>query len=42
VTPKRIRENFEIFDFELSKAEMKIIEGLNQNRRLGEDLSHIM
>ncbi|SNZ01905.1 aldo/keto reductase [Flagellimonas pacifica] len=42
VTPKRIRENFEIFDFELSKAEMKIIEGLNQNKRLGEDLSHVV
>ena len=42
VTPKRIKENFEIFDFELSEVEMNIIEGLNQNRRLGEDLSHIM
>ncbi len=42
VTPKRIKENFEIYDFELSSAEMDTIEGLNQNRRLGEDLSHVV
>nr|WP_299000707.1 aldo/keto reductase [uncultured Allomuricauda sp.] len=42
VTPKRIRENINIFDFELSKTEMDVIEGLNQNRNLGEDLSHIV
>ncbi|WP_299488860.1 aldo/keto reductase [uncultured Allomuricauda sp.] len=42
VTPKRIQENFDILDFELSKKEMKIIEGLNKNRRLGEDLSHVI
>ncbi|NAS13870.1 aldo/keto reductase [Poritiphilus flavus] len=41
VTPKRIKENREIFDFELSADQMAIIESLNQNRRLGEDLSHI-
>ncbi|WP_435624959.1 aldo/keto reductase [Flagellimonas sp.] len=41
VTPKRIQENIDIFDFELSASEMKIIEGLNQNRNLGENLSHI-
>ncbi|MEO1485351.1 MAG: aldo/keto reductase [Bacteroidota bacterium] len=41
VTPNRIKENINIFDFELSKTEMDIIEGLNQNRTLGEDLSHI-
>nr|WP_299339820.1 aldo/keto reductase [Allomuricauda sp.] len=38
-TPKRIQENFEIFDFELSDDEIAIIEALNQNKRLGEDFS---
>ena len=41
VTPQRIARNFEIFDFELSNEEVSIIEGLNKNRHLGEDLSHI-
>lgn len=41
VTPKRIVQNFEIFDFELTEEEMTMIEGLNQNRNLGEDLSHV-
>lgn len=41
VTPKRIQQNYKIFDFELSLKEMDIIQGLNQNKRLGEDLSHI-
>jgi diketogulonate reductase-like aldo/keto reductase len=41
VTPKRIAENFNIYDFELSAHEMNIMESLNQNRNLGEDLSHI-
>ena len=41
VTPKRITQNFELFDFSLSETEMAIIEGLNQDRHLGEDLSHI-
>lgn len=41
VKPARIRENFEIFDFELSPLEMLAIENLNQNKSLGEDLSHI-
>ncbi|MEO1010273.1 MAG: aldo/keto reductase [Bacteroidota bacterium] len=41
VNPKRILQNFELFDFELTPAQMQVIEGLNQNRRLGEDLSHI-
>lgn len=41
VTEKRIRKNFEIFDFELTTEQIDIIEGLNQNRHLGEDLSHI-
>lgn len=41
VNPKRIAENFAIFDFELTTNQMASIEKLNQNRRLGEDLSHI-
>ena len=41
VTRQRIIKNFEIFDFELTDEEMTVIEGLNQNRHLGEDLSHI-
>ncbi len=41
VTPKRIAQNFELFDFELTNAHMNSIETLNQNRRLGEDLSHV-
>lgn len=42
VTPHRIAANFEIFNFELSPAEMSLIDGLNQDRRLGEDLSHVV
>lgn len=41
VTPKRIVQNIDLFDFELNPSEMRLIEDLNQNRRLGEDLSHI-
>lgn len=41
VNSKRIAENFQIFDFELSANQMTILEGLNQNRRMGEDLSHV-
>lgn len=41
VTPQRIAQNFELFDFELSQEEMAVIEGLNIDRHLGEDLSHV-
>ena len=41
VNPKRISENFNVFDFELSANQMEVIESLNRDRRLGEDLSHI-
>ena len=37
VTPWRICENFNIFDFELSPDELSIIDKLNQNKRLGPD-----
>ncbi|MEM9921540.1 MAG: aldo/keto reductase [Bacteroidota bacterium] len=41
VNPKRIAANFSVYDFELTTDQMQTIESLNQDRRLGEDLSHI-
>ncbi|RJG21617.1 aldo/keto reductase [Paenibacillus thiaminolyticus] len=35
VTPSRIRENFDVFDFELTEEEMADINGLNQDKRVG-------
>ncbi len=37
VTPKRIKSNIDIFDFELSQNDMEQIDGLNQSRRIGPD-----
>ncbi|MCL6547501.1 MAG: aldo/keto reductase [Alicyclobacillus sp.] len=37
VHPERIRENADIFDFELSEEEMKRIDALNRNDRTGAD-----
>ncbi|NEY79963.1 aldo/keto reductase [Bacillus sp. 3H-10] len=37
VTPSRIKENANIFDFELSKEEMEQINALNKNERFGPD-----
>lgn len=37
ITPSRIKENSEIFDFELSEEEMKQINTLNKNERTGPD-----
>lgn len=39
--PQRIAHNIDLFDFELSVAQMAQIEGLNRDRSLGEDLSHV-
>jgi 2,5-diketo-D-gluconate reductase A len=39
VSPERIRENFDLFDFELSAEEMDQIGGLDRGRRLGPDPS---
>jgi len=36
-TPSRIKENFEVFDFELTPEEIAAIEGLNQDLRFGSD-----
>jgi 2,5-diketo-D-gluconate reductase A len=37
VTPSRVRENFDIFDFELSEDEMGEITALNRDERVGAD-----
>jgi 2,5-diketo-D-gluconate reductase A len=37
VTPRRIGENIEIFDFELSEAEMAAFAALDSGRRFGPD-----
>ena len=37
VNPLRIKDNINIFDFELSAEDMKLIEGLDRGRRLGPD-----
>lgn len=40
VTPSRIQENMNIFDFELSKEDMQLIDALNKDYRTGQDPDH--
>src|SRR5580698_7461982 len=40
VTPARIRENIDIFDFELSGEDVEAISALNRNERTGADPDH--
>jgi methylglyoxal/glyoxal reductase len=40
VKEQRIIENANVFDFELSTEEMELINGLNQNERIGPDPDH--
>jgi len=37
ITPSRIKENFNIFDFELTKEEVVTINSMNTNERVGSD-----
>lgn len=37
VTPSRIEENFNVFDFTIQSEDMSKIDGLNQNKRKGPD-----
>jgi aldehyde reductase len=38
--PKRIEENINIFDFELTDEDMKVMEGFNNNQRIVALSSH--
>ncbi|MDP4549999.1 aldo/keto reductase [Alkalihalobacillus macyae] len=38
--PERIKQNFDVFDFELTKDDIRAIDELNQNERMGPDPDH--
>ncbi|QHW36907.1 aldo/keto reductase [Staphylococcus ursi] len=40
ITPSRIEENLNVFDFELSLGQMEALDGLNEDRRIGHDPLH--
>ena len=42
VTPERIRQNFDVFDFALSEQEMEAIDALDRGRRIGPDPSEFI
>lgn len=42
VTPSRIRENADIFDFELTSSELERIDALNEDRRVGTNPDELM
>lgn len=42
VTPSRIRENIDLFDFELTSEDMAKIDGMNENKRLSADPDTMM
>jgi diketogulonate reductase-like aldo/keto reductase len=37
VTPSRIRENIDVFDFELDSEDLAVLAGLDNGTRLGPD-----
>ncbi|WP_319005656.1 aldo/keto reductase [Mesobacillus subterraneus] len=41
VTPSRLKENADLFDFKLDQKEMEEINGINKNQRFGADPDHI-
>jgi 2,5-diketo-D-gluconate reductase A len=41
VTPARMRENFEVFDFELTERDMAAITALNEDMRTGDNPDHV-
>jgi 2,5-diketo-D-gluconate reductase A len=41
VTPARMRENLEVFDFELTEQDMTAITGLNRDVRTGDNPDHV-
>lgn len=40
VNPSRLKENIDLFDFELSAEEMKTVNSMNRNERFGPDPDH--